>query len=195
MIVTAGAWVPQLLGGVYADGLRVYPQTLYWFAPDDEAAFAPGRFPIFIWRHGGGEDEHFYGFPVVGEGVKVATEQLARTAKPDDARDAPSAADALRMHETQVRGRLLGVSARCIRAATCLYTVSPDFGFVIDRHPEWEHVLVASPCSGHGFKHSAAIGEALAERAATGSSRLDLAPFSLNRGGPSCVEASVLLRQ
>jgi len=68
-----------------------------------------------------------------------------------------------------------------VRAVTCLYTVTPGFGFLIDRHPEWEHVLVASPCSGHGFKHSAAVGEALAECASTGTSRLDLAPFSLAR--------------
>jgi sarcosine oxidase len=87
------------------------------------------------------------------------------------------------MHASQVRGRLLGVTAVCTRAVTCLYTVTPGFGFVIDRHPEWERVLVASPCSGHGFKHSAAIGEALAERATAGTSRLDLSPFSLERFG------------
>jgi len=177
LIVTAGAWVSQLLGGVYARLLRVYPQTLYWFAVHDEMAFTPGRFPIFIWRHGAGNDDHFYGFPVVGQGVKVATEQFTRTIDPNEARPAPSAADAQQMYEAQIRGRLLGVSSRCVRAVTCLYTVTPGFGFLIDRHPDWENVLVASPCSGHGFKHSAAIGEALAERAATGTSRLDLAPF------------------
>jgi len=181
VIVTAGAWVPQLLGGAYAKLLRVYPQTLYWFAPDDTAAFAPGRFPIFIWRHGAGVDDHFYGFPVVGEGVKLATEQFTQTIDPDEVRQAPSSADAQGMHESQVRGRLLGVTAACTRAVTCLYTVTPGFGFVIDRHPDWERVLVASPCSGHGFKHSAAIGEALAECAIDGTSRIDLSPFSLGR--------------
>src|SRR4029077_17052199 len=110
--------------------------------------------------------------------------QFMQTIGPDDARSAPGPADAQRMHAAQGRGRLAGVSDRCLRAVTCLYTVTPDFGFVIDRHPDWERVLVASPCSGHGFKHSAAIGEALAERVTTGSSRLDLAPFSLARLGP-----------
>src|SRR6185436_17619169 len=116
--------------------LRVYPQTLYWFAPDDAAPFKPGRFPIFIWRHGAGEHDHFYGFPVVGEGVKLATEQFTHTIAPDDARPAPTSADpermydAQRMHDAQVRGRLLGVSARCVRAVTCLYTVTPGFGFL-----------------------------------------------------------------
>jgi sarcosine oxidase len=183
VIVTAGAWVPQVLGGPYARLLRVYPQTLYWFEPDDASTFAPGRFPIFIWRHGSGEDDHFYGFPVVTEGVKLATEQFTQAIGPDEPRQVPTPADAQRMHAVQVRERLLGVSARCLRAVTCAYTVTPGFGFVIDRHPDWERVLVASPCSGHGFKHSAAIGEALAEQAIGGTSRLDLTPFALGRFG------------
>ena len=66
-------------------------------------------------------------------------------------------------YENCVAPYLPAVSGTCLRATTCLYTVTPDFGFVIDAHPEFESVVVASPCSGHGFKHSAAIGEALAE--------------------------------
>jgi sarcosine oxidase len=178
LIVAAGAWVPRLLGGVFASALGVYPQALYWFAPDDDAAFSPGRFPIFIWRHGPGEDDHFYGFPVVGAGVKVATEQFVRTVDPDEPPEAPPEPGAQQMHDLHVRRHLIGVSARCVRAVACRYTVAPGFSFVIDRHPDWEHVLVASPCSGHGFKHSAAIGEALAERAIGGTSRLDLSPFA-----------------
>ena len=88
------------------------------------------------------------------------------------------------MYETHVHERLAGISDRCIRSATCLYSTTPDFGFVIDRHPECEHVFVASPCSGHGFKHSAAVGEALAEWVIDGKSRLDLTPFSLARFAP-----------
>jgi sarcosine oxidase len=75
------------------------------------------------------------------------------------------------------------VGNRCVKAVTCLYTVTPDFGFVLDRHPQYERVLLASPCSGHGFKHSAAIGEALAEMATGGMPRFDLAPFALKRFG------------
>jgi len=59
--------------------------------------------------------------------------------------------------------------------------VTPDSGFVIDRHPEHPQIIIASPCSGHGFKHSAAIGEALADLATTGKSHLDLEPFRLRR--------------
>jgi sarcosine oxidase len=74
-----------------------------------------------------------------------------------------------------VSGRLLGIGNKCVRSAVCLYTVTPDSNFVID----WmdENVLLASPCSGHGFKHSAAIGETLAELALTRSSKLDISTF------------------
>ena len=185
VIVTAGAWAPQLLGEVFRKVLRVCQQSMYWFAPEDASDFSPGRFPIFIWSHGPGEDDHFYGFPVVGDGVKVATEQFAVTTTPDAPRSASRAGDidaeARQMHRTHVRERLAGVSDRCLRSVTCLYTVTPDFGFIIDRHPDWERVLVSSPCSGHGFKHSAAIGAALAEWVIDGRSRIDLTPFSLGR--------------
>jgi sarcosine oxidase len=184
-IVAAGAWAPQLTGGMFAKVLCVYAQRLFWFAPTAPAPFAPGRFPIFIWRYGSGDDDHFYGFPVVTEGVKLATEQFSELAQPDAPRETPAAADAQRLFARHVHGRLTGVSDRCLRAATCLYTVTPDFGFLIDRHPDWEHVIVASPCSGHGFKHAAAVGEALAEWATEGQSRLDLAAFSLARLRPA----------
>jgi sarcosine oxidase len=67
--------------------------------------------------------------------------------------------------------------------------VTPDANFVIDEHPDLEGVLLVSPCSGHGFKHSAGIGEAIAQRMTTGSSDVDLSPFRLDRfaGSPAAV--------
>ena len=64
---------------------------------------------------------------------------------------------------------------------TCLYTVSPDGGFVIDRHPEHPHVVIASPCSGHGFKYTTAIGPLLVDLATTGTTRLPIDAFSIDR--------------
>jgi glycine/D-amino acid oxidase-like deaminating enzyme len=64
---------------------------------------------------------------------------------------------------------------------TCLYTNTPDEHFVIDVHPRHPEVLLASACSGHGFKFSAAIGEALAELVLDGRSQCDLRLFSATR--------------
>jgi sarcosine oxidase len=80
-----------------------------------------------------------------------------------------------------VAGRLKGVSAGPARAAACMYTVTPDSDFVIDHHPDSERIIIVSACSGHGFKHSAAIGEAVAELTCEGRSALDLHPFRFDR--------------
>ena len=194
VVVTAGAWLPALLAGPFPGLLSVYRQTLHWFAADDPAEFAPRRFPVFIWMHGAGDTDYFYGFPVVSEGVKLATEQFTRTTDPDRADRAVAPAESAAMHAAHVRDRLPGVTARVVRAATCLYTVTPDSRFLVDVHPDSDRVLVASPCSGHGFKHSAALGEALADRV-TGARGLDLAPFALSRfRGPFATAARTTLR-
>ena len=64
------------------------------------------------------------------------------------------------MYRLRVANRLAGATPELVQAAACVYTVTPDRGFIIDRHPEMERVRVVSACSGHGFKHSAGIGEA-----------------------------------
>jgi sarcosine oxidase len=182
-IVAAGAWAGQLLGGAIARQTRVYRQTLHWFAADDPPSYAPGCFPIFIWIYGPTEADSFYGFPEArpGAGVKVATEQYATVADPDavarDVSDQESAA----MHSRHVAGRLRGVSARAVDAKACLYTVTPDAGFIVDLAPGMDRVLVVSACSGHGFKHSAALGEAIAQQVADGGSRIPLDAFALSR--------------
>ena len=86
-----------------------------------------------------------------------------------------------RFYDTLAADKLAGIKRRCLAAEACLYTVTADEHFVIDRHPETDLVMVASPCSGHGFKHSAAIGEALVEMALEGTSRLSTAPFAFSR--------------
>ena len=85
------------------------------------------------------------------------------------------------MYEQAVRGKLHGVGRKCIKSMACMYTVTPDHKFVIDFHPDHNNVIIASPCSGHGFKHSAAIGEVLAQLATTGKSFIDISRFSLQR--------------
>ena len=82
----------------------------------------------------------------------------------------------------------LHIASRCVRSSVCKYTVTPDYGFVIDQHPDSDLVCLASACSGHGFKHSAAVGEALAEVTAQGHTRFDLSAFRLDRFGLSTRE-------
>ena len=186
LIVAAGAWLPQLVGRDLAKLFAVYRQVLYWFDIDgDASAFSPQRFPVFIWELQQ-KPQGVYGFPAIdgpNGGIKIATETYGSTttAATADRRVLPEEVAA--MYEDYVAPYIDGVTSTCRRTATCLYTVTPDFGFVIDRHPQSDRVIVASPCSGHGFKHSAAIGEALAQWIVDGRSRVDLGAFNLRRFG------------
>jgi len=184
VIITAGVWIARFLPPPYARLFKVYRQVMYWFVirEDSRSSFRPLHFPIFIWIFGQGNEFGFYGFPTLdGKTIKVATEQFAASVDPDHVRREVSIEERQSMYNEYLRKRLPGISDRCAIAATCLYTTTPDSHFVIDVHPENERIIIASPCSGHGFKHSAAIGEALAEQVIDGKSKLDVSSFSLKR--------------
>lgn len=180
-IVSAGPWVNELVDGVPPQLFKVYRQVLYWF--DVSHAYdshAVGVFPVFIWKMGSSPGDFVYGFPAIGGrdgGLKVASEEFEAITSPENARRDVSREETSEMFERYVSGKLRGVGERCVKSAVCLYTVTPDSNFVID----WadENILLASPCSGHGFKHSSAIGETLAELALTGRSTIDISPFSI----------------
>jgi sarcosine oxidase len=183
LIVAAGPWLPGLAEDI-APLFRVYRQTLFWFAIErPRACFEVERCPIFIWEVLGRKCG-IYGFPALDGpdgGVKIATEQFDETTAADAVRRRVTEDEIRSMHEECVAPYVSGVSARCLKALTCLYTVTPDFGFVLDRHPAYERVLIVSPCSGHGFKHSPAIGEGLADIATGAAPRFDASRFALRR--------------
>jgi sarcosine oxidase len=183
VVLTAGPWLPELLAPEYARHFSVTRQVLYWFAVRDSIEpFLPDRFPIFIWEPAG-LPEAIYGFPAIdgaAGGVKIAPGTYGERVDPDDVPRAVTDAEIAAMYRL-VEPCFPGIGPRCLKSATCLYTITADAGFVIDRHPEHRQIVLVSPCSGHGFKHSAAIGEAVAEWVTEGKSRLDLAPFALGR--------------
>jgi sarcosine oxidase len=184
VVVSAGAWTAPLLAAPFDRLLGVTRQVLHWFELDEPGAF-PADGPVYIWMHGTSDTEYFYGFPPhAGEAsVKVATEQYAENTTAEAADRTVRPEESAGMYRRHIAGRLAGATPRVARAAACLYTVTPDHGFIIDRHPAQRRVLVVSACSGHGFKHSAGIGLAAAELMTGGQSRIDLRPFGLGRFG------------
>jgi sarcosine oxidase len=184
VVITAGAWISQFLPHACSQLFKVYRQVMYWFTIRDEfqPSFLPGGFPIFIWIFDNGRNFGFYGFPSLdGKTVKVASEQYDVVTTPDEVAHAVTAAEKQSAYAEYVQDRLPGLSDRCESAMACLYTTTPDANFVIDSHPECERIIIASPCSGHGFKHSAAIGEIIADLVTEGGSKIDVSSFSLGR--------------
>ena len=182
IIITAGAWVNQFLKGC-EDKFKIYRQVLFWFAlKDNFPKYKPDAMPIYIWMYGNGFDGYFYGFPSVdGTSIKVAREQFEIESDIDEIKREVSQDEIAAFYKNCLRERLKDICDKCVKASTCLYTQTPDSKFVIDFHPQHENIIIASPCSGHGFKHSAAIGETLAQLAIDGKSKIDTAKFKLNR--------------
>lgn len=185
LIISAGAWVKDFVEKAQTDLFQIYRQVFYWFdVANNYEQFKLGNFPIFIWEYGRWENDFAYGFPAIdgtNGGLKIATETYLETTNPDKVNRKVSQAEIDEVFEKYIENRIVGISNKCVKTATCLYTVMPKAKFLIDHLPENERVIVASPCSGHGFKHSAAIGEILAELATEGKSRIDISAFSFDK--------------
>jgi sarcosine oxidase len=178
-VVAAGAWMPRLAPSL-ASRLKVHRQTLHWFGLPDATAWE-GTAPTYIWNHGPTPDRQFYGFPPrpgLAE-IKCAGEQYGTTSDPDELERWVGPDESAAMFERHVRGRLVGANPVATRAAACCYTVAPNGDFIVERHPDSPAILLVSACSGHGFKHSAALGEALAQEALGSDTAGLLAPFGL----------------
>lgn len=181
MILTTGAWLPELIPTL-ASQARICRQVLYWFETETPTElFFDDRMPVFI-RVPDSRAAMFYGFPAIDGpqgGLKIATEQFEHTCAPDAVERHVSAQESAAMFA--LASPHVRITQRLVRAAACKYTVTPDFHFVIDHAPETDRVWFASACSGHGFKHSAAVGEALAQEVIDGQSDCDLTPFRASR--------------
>ena len=167
LILAPGAWAAELFRITWLD-LEVEPQQLHWFEPAGGAApFAPDRFPIYIWDIGDGVQ--FYGFPADDlDRVKVAF--FRSTVKGEEPMRA-----ALRPCLPALADGTL------VETVSCKYTLTRDQHFVIGSHPDHPSVVIASPCSGHGYKFASVIGEILADLAVDGATRHPIGLFAPSR--------------
>jgi sarcosine oxidase len=179
-IVAVGAWLKHLLPELPAP-LRATREVMAWFRPTDSSLFDPHRFPVFILesRHG-----MHYGFPATPAGlVKIAKHHHRNeTVLADEPRRAVSEVDEALIRPV-LTDHIPAANGPLAAAKTCLYTMTPDHDFIIDRLPEAPQIVVASPCSGHGFKFAPVIGEILADLALEGDTRHDIRRFRLSRFG------------
>lgn len=179
VVLAAGAWLPPMLPECLRGRFMVQRQVLHWFATDRPELWEPVRCPVFIWMHGQ-RGEAFYGFPKADAqpGVKVATEQAEHATTAEGVAREVTAEETARTFATHAHGRLAGVRPESVHDATCLYTSTADGRFVIGRDPARPRLTIVSACSGHGFKHSAAVGEAVADGLLGRAPKVDLAPFA-----------------
>jgi sarcosine oxidase len=187
-IVALGPWVGPWLQALLPDlpvPIRITRQVMAWFEPIDPLPLARGRLPVFLMESRHGIHYGFpHDFPILGaSAIKVAKHHHADQSVEPEACDRTVTAEDERLIRAAVAEHLPAANGRLIRAKTCLYTVTPDGDFIIDRLPGAPQIVVASACSGHGFKFAPAIGEILADLAITGASPHDISRFTLARFG------------
>jgi sarcosine oxidase len=178
LVLSPGAWMNGLLP-VPKPPLSVERQVLYWFKPVSHLdLFRAEHFPIFIRQYA--LDRFFYGFPDLGDGVKVAFHHQGGQVAPD------SLSQQVAQKEIDEMRRVLSeylpnANGELLSTAVCMYTNTPDEHFVLDYHPKFPQVVVASPCSGHGFKFSAVIGQMIAGMVEGKKPRFNLELFKMAR--------------
>jgi len=174
-IVSAGAWLNTLLPGLNLP-LSIHRQPLFWFRNTNDH-FGPSQMPIFIWEYE--KERMFYGFPDLGNGVKLAPHHGGRPIDPDDLKNDTTAKEVDTI--ATLAKEYLDFDPIFDHATVCMYTNTPDEHFIIDHHPLHPNIIVASPCSGHGFKFSSLTGQLLANLALDKKNAFDLTPFALTR--------------
>jgi sarcosine oxidase len=174
LIISAGAWVSSLLPEMTLP-FRIERQVLHWFEPVGEAdVFTPERCPVHLWQFDG--NRFFYGFPDKGAGIKVAFHHGGQLTTVDDLQREVTVTDVDEVRAA-VRRFVPLADGRILNSVVCMYTNTPDEHFWIDRHPESPNVLVASACSGHGFKFAPVIGEIVGDLVEERRARFDLHRF------------------
>ena len=178
LIVAAGAWSPVLLSELNIN-LEPRRKHVYWFPTASDVYHQDQGCPTFLYELPGGV---FYGFPVIDElGLKVAEHSGGQTVL--DPLNDPRHLDFLDLARVEgfLTEHLPHVGTPFTRRSVCLYTMSPDEHFVVDRHPKHETVLFAAGLSGHGFKFTSVLGEALADLALEGKTSLPIGFLGLSR--------------
>ncbi len=174
-VVAADAWTNQVLAPLGRQlPLTVLREQVTWYEVDAAARFTAEAYPVWIWM----DDPSWYGFPAMDGAIKAAQDCGGSPVDPDTRTFAPDPAIEAALGDF-LRAQLPGVGA--VRSSkTCLYTLTPDRDFVLDRLPEAPEVLVALGAA-HSFKFAAWFGLTLAELALDGAARADLSPFGLDR--------------
>ncbi len=179
LIVSSGSWTGRLRPKLDTF-LTPTRQRILYYSPPDPVEWGIGRLPIFI-SMGAEPGDAYYGMPgLFGRAVKVG--QHAGPAVDPDRVDRQVEQDYIDRVGQFVSSHLPRLSDSPIeRTEVCLYTMTADEDFRLGFDPECPNIIVASPCSGHGFKFSCMIGGVLADLATSGSTSIDTSAWSLSK--------------
>ncbi|MFN8523228.1 MAG: N-methyl-L-tryptophan oxidase [Chloroflexota bacterium] len=177
LVIAGGPWSADLLADLGLP-LEVWRIPNVHFEPDGHERFAAGVCPVYLWQVPEGD---YYGFPwYPGEGVKFGRHDLGEICTPATIRRGISE-DEIGALRAVLNQYMPGAGGDARDTLTCMYTVTPDRHFVLDRHAAHRDVVYGAGFSGHGFKFATVIGEVLAQLALDGGSAHDIRFLSAAR--------------
>lgn len=177
-VLAVGPWIQELVPEL-GSKMRLTRQPLMWFEPLMRQLVLPPSMPVFFFHT---PEDLFYGFPDFrGSGVKAGSHlSCGELTTADEIRAEVS--DEEKAHLKSMMGRFIPAAAGPVRQThVCIYTRSPDEHFVLGLHPSASQIVLASPCSGHGFKFASIFGEILADLAMTRATDKPIDFFRPNR--------------
>jgi sarcosine oxidase len=181
LVLTAGAWMGELAPELARLAIPER-QVLAWLQPLRPEWFGPDRLPVFNLQV---EEGRYYGLPVYDvPGFKFGRyHHRGETGDPAGLLREPDAEDEAMLRQFGQRYFPAG-SGATMALRSCMFTNTPDEHFILDHHPRHAQVVLASPCSGHGYKFCSVIGEILADLATgDGATRQDIEFLRLGRSG------------
>jgi sarcosine oxidase len=178
LILAAGPWSGDLLASL-AVPLPVRRKHIHWYPGPGERYAAESGCPAFYFETPAGD---FYGIPAFdGRGLKVGEHTGGASVADPLTDDRAVEREDRRRVESFLDGHLPEVSRPSLDHCTCFYTMSPDHNFLVDRHPNHANVTFAAGLSGHGFKFTGVLGEALADLALNGQTEHPIGFLSASR--------------
>ncbi len=180
LVLTAGAWMGTLAAPL-RPVTRPERQILTWTLPRHPERFRVGALPVHILEEDDGTE--WYGFPAYGiPGYKLGRYHHRRQPiDPDTLRDQALEPEDERVMRAGLARFLPDANGPLLSWKACIFTNTPDEHFILDRYPGIPQVVIASPCSGHGFKFASVVGEVLADLAMDREPAFDLSMFALSR--------------
>jgi monomeric sarcosine oxidase len=170
LVITIGPWSNGLLNRKLASMVPTRQQLIYFKPRDGLDTFQPKHCPVFF------TDKH-YGLPAAGiDGVKVSPKELNDPMDPENANRSVDNEQIVGAREVCRRFVPDLADGDVIRSKVCLYDMTENSDFVLDKDPDHPEVVYGYGFSGHGFKFAPLIGIILSELV------LDQKPaFSLER--------------
>ncbi|WP_296703704.1 FAD-dependent oxidoreductase, partial [Algoriphagus sp.] len=168
----SGGWIKDFVSTDDRSKFKICRQVLHWIKTD---SVLWNDSPVYMWGFGPDPEDFIYGFPSLdGNSIKVATESFISVDHPDQINREVSLQEQKLFWDEKIKHRISGLKPEFMKSEVCFYTVTNDANFIIKKNPEIPNEWIVSACSGHGFKHSAALGEYLADLVLENPTRFQL---------------------